>query len=84
MTLQLFDGSVALAHASPSLHLSQLRNQVTSPGGTTAAGLAAMEGAGARSAVRAAIMAAFAAAFAAVFSLAGPALIGRGRAGRGG
>ena len=42
LVLQTVGGSVAYAQSS-DLHLAQLRNQVTSPGGTTAAGLAAME-----------------------------------------
>lgn len=44
---QLFKGSGALL-ASSSLEASTLREQVTSPGGTTAAGLAVFDGAGFR------------------------------------
>lgn len=58
MTLQLFDGCVTLARASPDAHVAQLKNNVTSPGGTTAAGLGALEAAGVRSAIRAAVLAA--------------------------
>lgn len=59
MILQLFEGSVALAKANPDKHLAVLRNQVTSPGGQTAAGLAAMERDGIRHAIRSGIMASY-------------------------
>jgi pyrroline-5-carboxylate reductase len=58
MTLQLFDGCVTLARSAPGQHVAQLKNSVTSPGGTTAAGIAALEQNGLRNAVRAAIIAA--------------------------
>lgn len=47
MVLQTIDGSVQLARES-GLHPAELRNRVTSPAGTTAAGLFALEQAGIR------------------------------------
>lgn len=58
LVLQTVGGSVQFAQAS-DMHLAQLRNQVTSPGGTTAAGLAAMEQAGLRNALADGIWAAY-------------------------
>ena len=53
-------GSMRYAMASPK-HPAELRNDVTSPAGTTAAGLNAMEKAGLRSAISDGVRAAFAA-----------------------
>ena len=58
LVLQTFKGSVEYALQSP-LHLAQLRNQVTSAGGTTAAGLYELEKAGVRTALADAIWAAY-------------------------
>ncbi len=58
LVLQTAKGSIEYAQQSP-LHLAQLKNQVTSPGGTTAAGLYAMEKAGIRTAMADAIRAAY-------------------------
>lgn len=58
MVLQLFEGSIGIARAQPKAHLASLRNAVTSPAGTTAAGLAAMEESGVRSALRNGVLAA--------------------------
>jgi pyrroline-5-carboxylate reductase len=57
MVLQTFGGSISWAQAT-GLHPVQLRNAVTSPGGTTAAGLQAMERAGVRAAIGDAVVAA--------------------------
>jgi pyrroline-5-carboxylate reductase len=51
-------GSMRYAMASPK-HPAELRNDVTSPAGTTAAGLNAMEKAGLRSAISDGVRAAF-------------------------
>lgn len=66
LVLQTALGSVRFAQES-GRHLAELRNQVTSPGGTTAAGLLALERAG----VRAALMEAVAAAYARARALEG-------------
>jgi pyrroline-5-carboxylate reductase len=58
LVLQTFAGSVALARET-GRHPAELRNAVTTPGGTTAAGLAAMERAGARTALADGIEAAY-------------------------
>lgn len=58
LVLQTFAGSVALARET-GRHPADLRNSVTTPGGTTAAGLAAMERAGARAALADGIEAAY-------------------------
>lgn len=58
LVLQTVLGSVQYALASDR-HLAELRNRVTSPGGTTAAGLHAMEEAGIRAAMANAITAAY-------------------------
>jgi pyrroline-5-carboxylate reductase len=58
LVYQTFSGSIELARQS-KLHPAELRNQVTSPGGTTAAGLYAMERAGLRGAIAGGIVAAF-------------------------
>jgi pyrroline-5-carboxylate reductase len=58
LALQTFIGSAKYAEATGK-HLAQLRNEVTSPGGTTAAGLQALENAGVRGAIIDAIEAAY-------------------------
>ena len=51
-------GAAFLASQS-DLHAAELRNMVTSPGGTTAEGIAALEDGGLRAAVTAAVRAAY-------------------------
>jgi pyrroline-5-carboxylate reductase len=58
LVYQTFSGSIELARQT-KLHPAELRNLVTTPGGTTAAGLYAMERAGLRGAIAAGIVAAF-------------------------
>jgi pyrroline-5-carboxylate reductase len=58
LALQTFIGSAKYAETAGK-HLAQLRNEVTSPAGTTAAGLIAMENAGVRGAIIAAVEAAY-------------------------
>lgn len=58
LALQTFIGSAKYAEATGK-HLAQLRNEVTSPAGTTAAGLMALEASGIRGAVIAAVEAAY-------------------------
>jgi pyrroline-5-carboxylate reductase len=58
LVVQTVKGSVAFYEHSPS-HLARLRNQVTSPGGTSAAALYYLEKAGFRTAVSRAIWAAY-------------------------
>ncbi len=58
LVLQTLAGSVALARAT-GRHPADLRNMVTTPGGTTAAGLAAMERSGLRAALADGIVAAY-------------------------
>lgn len=58
LVLQTFLGSVQYAQAS-DLNLAELRYQVTSPGGTTAAGLYAMEKNGLRVALTEGVLAAY-------------------------
>lgn len=58
LALQTMSGSVALARATGK-HPADLRNIVTTPGGTTAAGLAAMEQGGLRAAIASGIVAAY-------------------------
>lgn len=58
MVLQTIDGTVALMRASER-HSAELKNQVTSPGGTTAAGLYALEKASVRAIINDAIFAAY-------------------------
>ncbi len=58
MVLQTIEGSVALMRASGK-HSAELKNQVTSPGGTTAAGLYALEKASIRATMSDAIFAAY-------------------------
>ncbi len=58
LVVQTVKGSVAYYERSPS-HLARLRNQVTSPGGTSAAALYYLEKAGFRTALSRAIWAAY-------------------------
>jgi pyrroline-5-carboxylate reductase len=58
LALQTFIGSAKYAEATGK-HLAQLRNEVTSPAGTTAAGLTVLENAGIRGAIVEAIEAAY-------------------------
>ena len=58
LVMQTFKGSIEYALQSP-LHLAQLRNLVTSAGGTTAAGLYELEKAGVRTALADAVQAAY-------------------------
>lgn len=58
LVVQTVKGSVAFYEHSPS-HLARLRNQVTSPGGTSAAALYFLEKAGLRTALSRAIWAAY-------------------------
>jgi pyrroline-5-carboxylate reductase len=58
MVLQTIEGSVAIMRQTGS-HPADLRNRVTSPGGTTAAGIHEMEKRGFRAAVSEAIIAAY-------------------------
>ncbi len=58
MVLQTIEGSVALMRTAGK-HSAELKNQVTSPGGTTAAGLYALEKASLRAIISDAIFAAY-------------------------
>jgi pyrroline-5-carboxylate reductase len=58
LVLQTFEGSIALMRTTGT-HSAELRNQVTSPGGTTAAGLYEMEKDAMRASLSRAIFAAF-------------------------
>jgi pyrroline-5-carboxylate reductase len=58
LVVQTFKGSVAYYENSPR-HLARLRNQVTSPGGTSAAALYYLEKAGVRTALSRAVWAAY-------------------------
>jgi pyrroline-5-carboxylate reductase len=58
LVVQTLKGSVAFYETSPS-HLARLRNQVTSPAGTTAAALYFLEKAGFRPAISRAVWAAY-------------------------
>lgn len=58
MVLQTVEGSVALVRET-GLHPAELKNRVTSPAGTTAAGLFELENSGVRAAVIRAVMAAY-------------------------
>lgn len=58
LVLQTIDGTVALMRAS-GRHSAELKNQVTSPGGTTAAGLYELEKASIRAIINDAIFAAY-------------------------
>jgi pyrroline-5-carboxylate reductase len=58
MVLQTIEGSVALMRTSGK-HSAELKNQVTSPGGTTAAGLYELEKASVRATISDAIFAAY-------------------------
>ncbi len=58
MVLQTIDGSIELVRAT-GLHPAELRNRVTSAGGTTAAGLYEMEAGGVRATLARAVMAAY-------------------------
>ena len=58
LILQTVKGSALMAEKEGT-HLAELRNLVTSPGGTTAEGLQALEQGGARAALQEAVMAAY-------------------------
>ena len=58
LIVQTMKGSALLAQ-SQDQHLAELRNLVTSPGGTTAEGLQALEQGGVRAALQDAVMAAY-------------------------
>jgi pyrroline-5-carboxylate reductase len=58
LALQTMTGSVALLRET-GLHTAQLKNLITTPGGTTAAGLFAMERAGVRAGIMQGILAAY-------------------------
>jgi pyrroline-5-carboxylate reductase len=58
LALQTISGSIGLARETGK-HPAELRNMVTTPGGTTAAGLHAMERGGLRAAIAAGIVAAY-------------------------
>jgi pyrroline-5-carboxylate reductase len=58
LVVQTVKGSVAFYESSPA-HMARLRNQVTSPGGTSAAALYYLEKAGFRTALSRAIWAAY-------------------------
>ncbi len=58
LIVQTVKGSALLAQ-NQDKHLAELRNLVTSPGGTTAEGLQALEQGGVRAALQAAVMAAY-------------------------
>jgi pyrroline-5-carboxylate reductase len=58
MVLQTVEGSVALVRAT-GLHPAELKNRVTSPAGTTAAGLFELEAGGVRAAILRAVEAAY-------------------------
>lgn len=58
LIIQTAKGSALMAQ-NQELHLAELRNLVTSPGGTTAAGLQALEDGGVRAALQDAVMAAY-------------------------
>ena len=58
MALQTIEGSVALVRET-GLHPAELRNRVTSPAGTTAAGLYELEQSGVRAAIIRAVVAAY-------------------------
>jgi pyrroline-5-carboxylate reductase len=58
LALQTFAGSAKYAQAR-GVHLAQLRNEVTSPAGTTAAGLQVLEDAGLRGVIMGAVEAAY-------------------------
>lgn len=60
LAIETFRGSAALMHAHPEQHPAVLRNLVTSPAGTTAAGLQVLERAGLRAAMTDAVAAAYA------------------------
>jgi pyrroline-5-carboxylate reductase len=58
LALQTISGSIQLARETGK-HPAELRNMVTTPGGTTAAGLYEMERGGLRGAIAAGIVAAY-------------------------
>lgn len=58
LIIQTFKGSALMAQ-NDARHLAELRNLVTSPGGTTAAGLQALEDGSVRAALQDAVMAAY-------------------------
>jgi len=56
LVVQLFDGCVAMLRARPDTSVATHRWNVTSPGGTTAAGLSVLEDGKLRSAMRNAVV----------------------------